>query len=95
MGKQQMKITVSKQVAKYLYDSPLGTSGCVEALVEDVLENAYMGVDRRTKKELTNITKRLDTAIQKIELKHADIDTTELRGVCGRYDDVIKLLWEK
>lgn len=95
MGKQQMKITVSKRVAKYLYDSPLGTSGCVEALVEDVLENASMGVERKTKKELTNVTKRLDTVIQKIELKHEDVDTSELKGVYDRYDQIIKLLWEK
>lgn len=95
MVKKQMKITVSNETARYLYGSLLGTSGCVEALVEEALENASMGVDRKTKKELTNIAKRFDTAIQKIELKHPEVDTTELRGVYDSYDDVIELFWEK
>ena len=95
MAKRQIKITVNDQTARYLYGSLLGTSGCVEALVEEALANESMGVDRRTKKELTNTTKSLDTAIQKIELRHPEVDTTELRGVYDSYADVIELLWEK
>ncbi len=95
MGKRQIKITVSDQTARYLYGSVLGTSGCVEALVEEALENSSKGVDRKTKKELTNTTKILDTVIQKIKLRHPEVDTTELRGVYERYGDVIELLWEK
>lgn len=95
MARRQIKITVSDSTARYLYGSLLGTSGCIEALVEEALENASTRIDRKTKKELTNITKRLDTAIQKIKLRHPDVDTTELRGVYDSYDDVIELLWKK
>lgn len=95
MGKRQIKITVSDQTASYLYSSLLGTSGCVEALVEEALENTSKGVDRKIKKELTNTTKRLDTAIQKVKLRHPEVDTTELRGVYDIYGHIIELLWEK
>ena len=51
MNKQQIKITVNDITANYLRNSLLGTSACVEELVRDALDNATMGIDRRTKKD--------------------------------------------
>lgn len=95
MGKKQIKITVEESTASYLYGSLLGPSACVEELVQDALENATMGIEKKTKKELTNITRRFDTVIQKIELTYSDFNTSELKGVYNRYDKIIESLWER
>lgn len=95
MGKNQMKITVNDETKNYLCGSLLGTSGCVEALVYDALHNVKMGVERKTKKELTNLTKKLDTEIQKIALKYPETDISGLKGVFIEYDKIIEYLWEK
>ena len=95
MGKEQVKLTLHSDTIRYLRKSLLGPSACVEELVQDALTNAGMGVERRTKKELTNITKKFDTEIQKIELKYSMVDTSGLRGVYRDYDKIIEYLWEK
>lgn len=95
MSKKSIKITVNDATANYLRSSLLGASGCVEELVQDALHNANMGVERTTKKELTNITKKLDTEIQKIELKYPEVDISGLKGVYSRYDKIIEHLWER
>ena len=95
MNKQQLKITVNDVTVNYLRNSLLGTSACVEELVRDALDNATIGIDRRTKKELTNMTKKLDTEIQKIELQYPEVDLSGLKGVYKGYDKIIERLWEK
>lgn len=95
MSKRQIKITVNSDTANYLRGSLLGASGCVEELVYDVLHNESMGVERKTIKELTNATKKMDTEIQKIELIYPEVDVSGLKGVYRRYDKIIEFLWER
>jgi len=95
MSKIQIKITVNNETANYLRGSLLGASACVEELVYNAKNNDVMGVERKTKKELTNITKKLDMEIQKIGLKYPEIEISGLERVCSEYDKIIEHLWEK
>ena len=92
--KRQVKLTVTEEVYKMLCNGKRGEatiSEYVSRLVEDDYNEPY-GTDEQTKKELFMQSKRLDTVIQGMKIRHPEVNVAELMEVQENYDRINECL---